>query len=105
MLQMSAVFSEFAPACAWLGIDFWTRVSKAVRKESESIAVGIATNKRVAERVVREPFKPDAENGGSLMPIPMPCKQRRVYAAFFAPWLATEDMPDALAFEPRLCLQ
>ena len=102
---MSASIHELARAYARLGLQHWQGESQDVKNNARSIGVAIATNVRVAERVVDEPFEPDAENGAPLMLIPMPCWQKKVYAAFFAPWLATDGGPDELSFDLVVLLQ
>ncbi len=96
---MSAAIDELAIAYARLGLQHWNRESRQVKDKARSIGVDIATSLNVAERVVEEPFEPDAANGDPMRLIPMPCGQRRVYAAFFAPWLATCDDPEQLSFD------
>ena len=102
---MSASIQELAHAYARLGLQHWQGESQRIKNKARLIGVDIATNVRVAERVVDEPFEPNAENGAPLKLIPMPCGQRKVYAAFFAPWLATHGGPDELSFDLVVLLQ
>ena len=96
---MSATIDELAIAYARLGLQHWNRELPQVKSKAGSIGVDIATTLKVAKRVVDEPFEPDATNGDPMRLIPMPCGQRRVYAAFFAPWLASCDGSEQLSFD------
>jgi len=88
---MNASIDELLLAYARLGLRHWERESHRVKTKARAIGVEIATKIRVAESAVASPFRPFAENGNSMKLIPMPCKQNRVFAAFFAPWLGRAD--------------
>ena len=87
---MSTSIDELLLAYAKLGLQHWATESHRVKKTARVIGVEIATKKGAAERAVTSPFQPFAENGNPMTLIPMPCKQNRVFAAFFAPWLGRQ---------------
>ena len=113
---MSASIDDLLLAYARLGLRHWERESLRVKAEARKIGVEIATKIGVAESAVASPFRPFSGNGNSMKLIPMPCKQNRVFAAFFAPWLGRADRaglsfdlvvllpqgaPSAFRFEPE----
>lgn len=84
---MSASIDELLLAYARLGLQHWAGESLRVKARARTIRVDIATQQAAAENAVTNPFRPRSANGNPMRLIPMPCKQNRVYAAFFAPWL------------------
>ena len=112
---MSALIDELLLAYARLGLQHWERESRRVKARARVIGVDIATKMAVAENAVIRPFRPFSGNGNPMRLIPMPCKQNRVFAAFFAPWhgpagrtglsfdlvvLLPQGPPFAFRFEP-----
>ena len=112
---MSASIDELLLAYARLGLQHWATESPRVKAKARAIGVDIATKIGAAARAVTKPFEPFAGNGDSMTLIPMPCKQKRVFAAFFAPWvgrggraelsfdlvvLSPQGAPFAFRFEP-----
>ena len=100
---MSATF-ELLFAYARLGVKDWKSKSLQVRRRAKVIGVEIAEHEARAARVLAKPFKPFATNGDDLMLIPMPCKQSKVYAAFFAPWIGSQGGQN-LSFDLVVLLQ
>ena len=96
---MSGSIDELAIAYARLGLEHWNVESPRVKLKAKSIGVDIATNVDIARRAVEEPYEPDTANGDPMRLIPMPCGQRKVYAAFFAPWVASRNGPLRLSFD------
>ena len=86
---MSAAY-ELLFAYARLGLKDWRSKSLKVRRRARGIGVEIAEHEARASRVLAKPFNPSATNADQLMLIPMPCKQSKVYAAFFAPWIGSQ---------------
>ena len=101
---MSASINELLLAYAKIGVDHWATESPRVKARAREIGVDIATKKRVADRAVSSPFRPFASNGNPMTLIPMPCTQRRVFAAFFAPWLGRAG-PQGLSFDLVVLMQ
>ena len=109
---MSASIDELLLAYARLGLQHWATESLPVKTKARAIGVDIATKIGTAARAVTSPFQPFGRNGDPMRLIPMPCKQNRVFAAFFAPWLGREGLsfdlvvllrqgaPFAFRFEP-----
>lgn len=112
---MSASIDELLLAYARLGLQHWASESPRIKARARTIRVDIATQQAAAENAVTNPFRPLAANGNPMRLIPMPCKQNRVYAAFFAPWvggtgsaglsfdlvvLSQQGSPFAFRFEP-----
>ena len=95
---MSASIDELLLAYARLGLKHWASVSLSVKKRARKVRVDIATQPAAAENAVTNPFRPLASNGNPMRLIPMPCKQNRVYAAFFAPWVGGAG-PAGLSFD------
>ena len=85
---MSELIYELLFAYAQVGVQAWQSESRPVKQKARQIGVRIAEHVSLARQVVAKPFNPYAENGGEMILIPMPCKQRKVFAAFFAPWLS-----------------
>ena len=114
---MRGSINELAVAYARLGVRHWNTEPVSIKQNASSIGVDIATNVDVARRAVEQPFDPDATNSDTMKLIPMACGQKKVYAAFFAPWIASQDAdsmelsfdlvvlqqrrPIAFRFEPR----
>ena len=84
---MSNSIYELLLAYAQLGVRDWQSQSRHVKRKAKSIRVEIATHVALAARVLKKPFEPSAGNGDRMILIPMPCKQKKVFAAFFTPWL------------------
>ena len=101
---MSVSIDELLLAYARLGLQHWASESPRVKKRARTIGVDIATQRAVAERAVTSPFRPSARNGVPMKLIPMPCKQNRVFAAFFAPWVGGTG-PAGLSFDLVVLLQ
>ncbi len=66
--------------------------------------VEIATSEQLARRAVETPFDSNASDEQMYL-IPMPCGQRKVYAAFFAPWLALQSGSTDWSFDLVVLLQ
>ena len=101
---MSVSIDELLLAYARLGLRHWASESSRVKSRARTIGVEIATQEAVAERAVTSPFRPSAQNGSPMRLIPMPCKQNRVFAAFFAPWVGGAN-PARLSFDLVVLLQ
>lgn len=95
---MSASVDELLLAYARLGLQHWANQSLRVKSRARAIRVAIATQQAAAENAVTNPFRPLSANGNPMRLIPMPCTQRRVYAAFFAPWVGRTG-PAGLSFD------
>ena len=95
---MSASNFELLLAYARLGLQHWANESRHVKARARKIGVDIATHQGVAETAVTIPFRPYAKNGRPMKLIPMPCKQNRVFAAFFAPWVGRAGQ-EGLSFD------
>ena len=87
---MSELIYELLFAYAQVGVQAWQSESRQVKQKARLIGVRIAEHVGLARQVVAKPFNPSAGNGGEMILIPMPCRQRRVFAAFFAPWLSSQ---------------
>ena len=87
---MNGSIYELLLAYARLGLRDWSTKSLQVKMRARAIGVGIAEHEARAARVLAKPFKPSATSGHELMLIPMPCKQRKVFAAFFTPWIGPQ---------------
>ena len=98
---MPASIQELLLAYARLGIDHWRNTSPRVKNKARKIGVDIASNQEAATRVVVSPYVVNKSPDNYLKLIPMPCEQRRVYAAFFTLWQsnATSPNPQSLAFD------
>jgi len=109
---MNPSIDELLLAYARLGLDHWSKESDRVKKKARHIGVDIATKIGAATRAVTQPFQPSTDGGEPMRLIPMPRKQRRVFAAFFAPLggrdglsfdlvvLSQQGRPFAFRFEP-----
>lgn len=95
---MSVSVDELLLAYARLGLQHWANESPRVKARARTIRVAIATQQAAAENAVTNPFRPLSANGNPMQLIPMPCKQNRVYAAFFAPWVGRTG-PAGLSFD------
>ena len=95
---MSASIDELLLAYARLGLQHWASVSLSVKRRARNVRVDIATQPAAAENAVTNPFRPFAANGNPMRLIPMPCKQNKVYAAFFAPGVGGAG-PAGLSFD------
>ena len=102
---MSMSIDELLLAYARLGLQHWETKSQRVKAKARSIGVNIATKEGAAERAVKNPYEPFGGNGDPLTLIPMPCRQNRVFAAFFAPWLDRSAGPEHLSFDLVVLLQ
>ena len=101
---MSSSTYELLLAYARLGLRDWRTKRWEVKKQARAIGVKIADQEGRVARVLANPFNPSATNGDELMLIPMPCKQRRVFAAFFAPWIGPQGWQH-LSFDLVVLLQ
>ena len=101
---MSASINELLLAYARLGLRHWSSESQRVKARARTIRVDIATQQAAAEYAVTSPFRPFSANGNPMRLIPMPCKQRRVFAAFFAPWVGQAGQA-GLSFDLVVLLQ
>ncbi len=109
---MDPSINELLLAYARLGLDHWSKESQRVKRRARAIRLDITTKIDVAARAVTRPFEPFAATGEPMRLIPMPCKQNRVFAAFFAPWIGRDGLsfdlvvlseqgaPFAFRFEP-----
>ena len=95
---MDPSIDELLLAYAKLGLDHWSKESLRVKRKAKAVGVEIATKIGAAAQAVTRPFEPAAATGEPMRLIPMPCKQNRVFAAFFAPWLGRGGR-DALSFD------
>ncbi len=95
---MSALNYELLLAYARLGLQHWANESPRVKARARVLGVDIATQQGMAESAVTIPFRPYARNGNPMKLIPMPCRQNRVFAAFFAPWVGRAGQA-ALSFD------
>lgn len=93
---MDPSIDDLLLAYAKLGLDHWSKEPHRVKKKAREIGVDIATKIGAAARAVTRPFEPEA--GEPMRLIPMPRKQSRVFAAFFAP-LAGPGGRDGLSFD------
>lgn len=82
---MSKSIHKLLLAYAKLGVQEWQSKPQLAKRKARSIQVRIAENEALAARVLKKPFKRSADNGDEMVLIPMPCRQKRVFAAFFAP--------------------
>lgn len=113
---MTPSIDDLLLAYARLGLRHWARESPRVKARARRLGVDIAEKNAVAERAVTSPFRKSAVNRNPMRLIPMPCKQNRVFAAFFVPWvgsggrgglsfdlvvLSQQGPPFAFRFEPR----
>ena len=92
---------ELLLAYARLGLSHWSTESQPVKNKARKIGVEIATKLEVATRAVVSPFIVNRAGASPMKLIPMPCKQNKVHAAFFAPWLYSNNGArlDTLSFD------
>lgn len=101
---MSSSIHDLLRNYARLGLRHWANESLSVKRRARGIDIKIATNQAEADRAVLSPFRPAAMNGRKMVLIPMPCRQNRVYAAFFAPWISGTQQGE-LSFDLVVLLQ
>lgn len=101
---MNNSINELLLEYARLGLRQWASESTLVKNRARVIGIDIASHQAVADYAVTSPFRPSATNGNPMRLIPMPCRQSRVYAAFFAPWIGGSD-PSELSFDLVVLLQ
>ena len=98
---MSASIHELLLAYSTLGIRHWKNQTNLVKIKARKIGVDIVTNMADASQAVSSPFVTNGQAERTFKLIPMPCDQKKVYAAFFAPWLPqmiSLDLPN-LSFD------
>lgn len=99
---MASNLRKLLLAYARLGVRDWNSQPRNIKNFKErKLGVHIASNENIAERAVVSPFVANSSGSDSLKLIPMPQKQKSVYAAFFAPWLSRQGSKDQqnLAFD------
>jgi len=101
---MSSSIHDLLRNYARLGLRHWANESLSVKHRARDIDIKIATKQAEADRAVLSPISPAAMNGRKMILIPMPCRQNRVYAAFFAPWISGAQSTE-LSFDLVVLLQ
>ena len=96
---MSGSVDELALAYARLGLREWRLESPKVRQYASAMGAPIATREQDAMRAVENPFDPDSQRPDRMYLLPMPRGFRKVTAAFFAPWAASQSGSTRLAFD------
>ena len=96
---MGNSISELLLNYARLGVRRWSGESPLLKTKAREIRVDIAATPSAAEFAVTTPYRVGGIAGRQPVLIPMPCGQRKVYAAFFAPWLGSSHAPDQLSFD------
>ena len=96
---MSVSVEEFAVAYAKLGVAHWNSELPQVKSKAGSMGVEIAASEELAQQAVETPFGSSASDDEQMYLVPMPCGQRKVYAAFFAPWLPSQSGSADLSFD------
>ncbi|MDE0625888.1 MAG: hypothetical protein OXH99_05775 [Bryobacterales bacterium] len=83
---MNKSIHELLLAYAKLGVQEWQSKPQLTKRKARSIRVPIAEHEASAARALRKPFRRSAQNRRMVL-IPMPCRHKKVFAAFFAPCL------------------
>ena len=96
---MSHLIRELLLNYSRLGVEHWNRESRSLKVRARDIGVDIAENQTQAEIAVAAPVKLNDSTGRQPKLVPMPCGQRRVYAAFFVPWFGSSADLDQLCFD------
>lgn len=101
---MSGSVRELAIAYARLGVEHWHQASPRVESRAKRvIGIDIATVEDVAVHAIANPARPNGHRRLTL--IPMPCRQRRVDAAFFVPYLIGAVNLERMSFNLVVLMQ
>ena len=104
-MSYGALDKELLLNYARLGVQRWSGESKTLKDSARKIRVDIAETESAAEYAVATPYRSAESAGRRPVLIPMPCGQRRVHAAFFAPWIGSPLTPDQLSFDLVVLMQ